>query len=169
MSELVQINNQGQITWATAVGRVADALSPLGHISRILAELNACVVDHRRMDLALKALQAKREIVNNEMKEQWLYRHRKLNDIWADHAGQMRETSILWRRLGIAYDNALMMSINQSESNEVRLLSQEVTVAMGSQMLTLHGQQGEMLIRLASVYQLGEISPDVSLWRALEA
>ncbi|GAA1646044.1 hypothetical protein [Microbacterium flavum] len=121
------------------------------------------------MDLALRRLQAQREVVNFEMKEQWLYRHRKLTVIFDGHADQMRETQILARRLGQAYDNAVVMSVNPSEPDEVRLLSQQTTVAMGAQMLGLHGQRGDLLIGLARVFQLGEVTPDVALWRSLEA
>lgn len=53
-NQLVDVSN-GRVTFGAAVARVADSLSPLGAIARVVAESSACVV-------AIQEIHARQEI-----------------------------------------------------------------------------------------------------------
>ena len=55
MRELVHFDS-GRMTVSAAVGRVADALNPLGPVRDIVATIGACVVEIRQIDVERQRL-----------------------------------------------------------------------------------------------------------------
>ncbi|TDB73872.1 hypothetical protein, partial [Micromonospora sp. KC721] len=59
--QLVRVTDQG-MTFGTAVARVAESLSPLGAIARIVAESTACAVTMKELDVAGRRIDATTEV-----------------------------------------------------------------------------------------------------------
>ncbi|TDB74756.1 hypothetical protein [Micromonospora sp. KC723] len=59
--QLVRVTDQG-VAFGTAVARIAESLSPLGTIARIVAESTACAVTMKELDVAGRRIDATTEV-----------------------------------------------------------------------------------------------------------
>ncbi len=76
--------DQSNVSWSSAVARLADAMNPLGTAAQIVAELSACVVEIRQLEIERLRVNSSRGVVLEAIRHR-----RRLSQVCSRHDEEM--------------------------------------------------------------------------------
>lgn len=144
--QLVSVEN-GRVTFGEAVGRVADSLSPLGAIARIIAESTACAVAIQEIQLAGRTVEAQATLRLAELENRRRAASASLRQL-RTQAGGAELTAHDFRRCIVNMQQAIVRPQVSLAEKKTYL---ELIRALTTGLLSHHSQQGDQLIGVIDV------------------
>ncbi len=159
MRELVHFDN-GEVTFSTAVVRVANALSPLAAARDTVAIIGACVVEINQIDVERRRLQAQGQAFTTylaqrqrEVASVFLTQQRIASNVEIDRA-QIREALAL----------VVKQSTDSYISEDERLMFLGLIPVLSGQLVEAARQDREGLVQVIEALRIGRYTKAIERW-----
>ena len=152
MKELVHLS-QGAVTWSQAVGKVADALNPLGAARDIVAVLGACYVEIQQIDLQRQLARQRHQILSDYLERRQL----DVAEIFLASEQQARAHEVNTKAI---LDTITIVTSNARDpylSSDERMIHANLIPILTGQVVAMTQIGVDKVVRLAEVLNLGNM------------
>ncbi|MFJ6211787.1 hypothetical protein ACIQGZ_00315 [Streptomyces sp. NPDC092296] len=158
VAELIRVAGDRRVSYNSAVGHIATALSPLGAAAGITATLSACAFEFKRFN-------TQRAIASD------IIRMRQETIVRTFEAERAKAAMVHFslQNQSFAIQAMVQQSSDLSVSEEQRILAVQTISILTGQMLHYHITSGDQLIRLSDSLRLGDAEAAVAAWRAINS